>query len=96
MQTFDRWARRQRQPALVFFRYPADDHNAWRHEQVYNVDAADIDAQTVIRAQDLGDRDGELIRYYAARQAQRIVYRFENDMSEPQRLGTAAELAPAP
>jgi hypothetical protein len=96
MQTFDRWARRQRQPALVFFHYPTGDHNAWRHEQVYNVDAADIDAQTVVRAQDLGDRNGELIRYYAARLPQRIVYLFENEMSEPHRLGTAAELAPAP
>jgi hypothetical protein len=95
MQNFDRWARRQRQPALVFFRYPTGDHNGWRHEQVYNVDAAEIDEQTVVRAQDLGDRNGELIRYYAARQPQRIVYLFENDRVEPLRLGTAAELANA-
>ena len=63
---------------------------------MYNVETAEIDDQRVVRAQDLGDRDIELVRYYAARQPGRMVYRFENQLKEPKQLGTVEEVARRP
>jgi hypothetical protein len=96
MQALDRWASKQQLPALVFIRSDPDDANAWRHEQVYNVEAAEIDGQHVVRAQDMGARDIELVRYYAAKQPGREVFRFENGMKQPQALGNVREVAERP
>jgi hypothetical protein len=49
---------------IVFVRYwPRHGYHEWIHN------AADIDSAPVIWAQDLGDRNGELIRYYRDRTA---------------------------
>jgi hypothetical protein len=64
-------------PAVVFFTYPTGDPMAWRHEQTYNIAAASIDDEPVVRAQDLGERNIELIRYYAAKQPKRTFYSFD-------------------
>jgi hypothetical protein len=77
MQTFSKLSATIQRPAVVFFRYPTGDPMAWKHEQTYNIDAAAIDDQPIIRAQDLGERNIELIRYYAARQPARKFYRFD-------------------
>jgi hypothetical protein len=77
MQTFAKLSVTIQKPAVVFFRYPTGDPMAWRHEQTYNIEAAAIDDQPIIRAQDLGERNIELIRYYAAGQPARKFYRFD-------------------
>ena len=77
MQTYNNLAASIQRPSVVFFRYPTDDPMAWRHEQTYNIDAANIDDQFIVRAQDLGERNIELIRYYQARQPGRDFYRFD-------------------
>jgi hypothetical protein len=82
MQRFNELAATIRKPAVVFFRYPANDPMAWRHEQTYNIDAADIDEQPIVRAQDLGDRNIELMRYYQAKQPGRTFYRFDQGTRE--------------
>ena len=61
-------------------------------EPVYNMDAADIDSSAIIRAHDLGDRDIEIIRYYAERQPDRVVYSGDASIPTTERMGTAAEL----
>ena len=80
MQKFNELAASIHAPAVVFFRYPLDDPMAWRHEQTYNVEAANIDDQPIVRAQDLGERNVELIRYYADKQPSRKFYRFDQKM----------------
>jgi len=77
MQTYTKLAASIPRRAVVFFRYPTDDPMAWRHEQTYNIDAANIDDQFIVRAQDLGERNIELIQYYQARQQDRDYYLFE-------------------
>ena len=77
MQTFNTLAKSIKQPAVVFFRYPNDDPMAWKHEQTYNIDAASIDDQLIVRAQDLGARNIELIRYYEAQSTRRNFYVFD-------------------
>jgi hypothetical protein len=79
-------------PAVVFFHSQPDNKSAWRHEQVFNIDAAWPDDSPVVRAQDLGDRDIELVRYYAQKQPNRVFYRFELESRTLTRLGTATEL----
>jgi len=96
MQAFNRQERRMTKPALVFFRSLPDNESAWRHEQVYNVEGAPIDASPVIRARDLGPRDIELVRYYADRQPNRTVFVFHQEAGQLQRIGTAAEIRDHP
>jgi len=83
-------------PALVFFRSLPDNESAWRHEQVYNVEGAPIDASPVVRARDLGPRNIELVRYYADRQPERTVYIFHQEAGQLQRIGAAAEIRDHP
>jgi hypothetical protein len=77
-------------PAIVLFRYDGN-FGKW---PVYNVDAINPDDSPVIRANDLGDRNPELYRYYyAARQPGRVVYRYDLGTDQLDRLGTVKELA---
>lgn len=77
MQAYNRLAQSIPRPAVVFFHYPTADPMAWRHEQTYNLDSANIDDEFIVRAQDLGDRNSELIQYYQARQPARDFYSFD-------------------
>jgi len=87
-----------KQPALVLYRYwkltPGEVRN-FNDEPVYNVDAAWPDFAPIIRAHDLGDRDTEIIDYYAAHQPDRNVYIVDRKDLEQgiHHLGTAGELA---
>ena len=61
--------------ALVLSRYTPGDPNGVHFEPVYNSDVPSPDAARILWAHDLGPaRDGEILRYYAARQPDRAVY----------------------
>jgi hypothetical protein len=76
----------------VLFRYTSGTSSP-HEEPVYNVDVTwPVDAR-IIRAHDLGDRNVELFRYYADRQPERNVYRFDRATGELTFLGKAADLA---
>ena len=92
MQKFNQLSGGIHRPAVVFFRYPTGDSMAWRHEQTYNVQAAAIDDQPIIRAQDLGERNAELIRYYARTQPERTFYLFDQKAMTLKELGRAAAM----
>jgi hypothetical protein len=96
MSVFNHEATKMEKPAVVFFRSQPDDPSSWRHEQVFNIDAAWPDDSPVVRAQDLGARDIELVRYYADKQPGRIFYRFDQEALTLTRLGTATELRDHP
>ena len=96
MQAFNHKLPEMDKPAVVFFHSQPDNKSAWRHEQVFNIDAAWPDDSPVVRAQDLGDRDIELVRYYAQKQPNRVFYRFELESQTLTRLGTATELRDHP
>lgn len=96
LQSFNHQAIRMERPAVVFFHSIAGDPNAWRHEQVYNIDAAWPDDSPIVRVQDLGERDIELVQYYAQRQPDRIFYQYQQEARQLVRLGTAAELLKDP
>ena len=78
-------------PAVVLFRYdpkiPGDE------EPVYNMETAWPDDATVIRAHDLGRRNAEIYRYYAARQPERAFYLYDRGNDTLTYLGMASELA---
>jgi hypothetical protein len=80
-----------RKPAVVLFRYdpkiPGDE------EPVYNMETAWPDDAAVIRAHDLGARNVEIFRYYAARQPERAFYLYDRGNDTVTYLGTASELA---
>ena len=76
-------------PAVVLLRTGPD----FFQEPVYNVDAPWPDDCPIIRAHDLGPRDVEIIRYYAARQPQRSFYVCDYYNLKIGLLGTAANLA---
>jgi hypothetical protein len=96
MQVFNRQLRRIERPAVVFFHSRPDNPNAWKQDQAYNIDAAWPDDSPIVRAQDLGARDIELVRYYAQRQPARIYYRFQQESRQLTRLGTATQLLEDP
>lgn len=85
--------------AVILFRYapeqlPPNAPNKIMEEPVYNTTAAWPDAARVIRAHDLGPaRNAEIIRYYAARDPDRIFIWFNRSTGEQHILGTARELA---
>jgi hypothetical protein len=83
-------------PAVVFFHSRADNPQAWRHEQVYNIDSAWPDDAQIVRAQDLGDRNIELVNYYAQKQPKRVVYRYLQETQKLVRLGTVTEVRDHP
>jgi hypothetical protein len=79
-------------PALVMFTYRKG--NNMHEEPVYNIDVANIDDAPIVRAHDLGpERDRALIEYYAKKQPQRHVYRFDRGTGVLEYYGTAGALA---
>jgi len=96
MKNFNLALRTLEKPAVVFFRSRKDNPFAWKHEQVFNIEGAPIDASPVVRAQDLGPRDIELVRYYAERQPNRVFYMYQQEALLLTRLGTAKELVEHP
>jgi hypothetical protein len=92
MQKFNQLSATIHRPAVVFFRYPTGDPMAWRHEQTYNIEAASIDDEPIVRAQDLGERNLELVRYYAKKQLERTFYSFDQQTMTLKELGTATQL----
>jgi hypothetical protein len=81
-----------RTPAIVLFHYETGD--SIHAEPVYNFDVVNPDDAPIIRAHDLGEqRNRELFDYYARRQPQRMVYRFDRGEQPLTELGTAAALA---
>lgn len=77
-----------RPPAVVLFATPPS-HFA---EPVYNPDVAWPDDAPVVRAHDLGERNREIIEYYARRQPDRRFYHFDWHGRGITPLGTAAAL----
>jgi hypothetical protein len=73
----------------LFTYHVGDD---FHEEPVYNIDAPWPDDQRIVRAQDLGDRNGELLNYYAQLQPDRMVYRFDRHTLSLEPLGNVAEL----
>ena len=86
-------------PSVVLFRYdPAASQiagNSYIADPVYNCDVAWPDDVPIIRANDLGSRNIEIIRYYAEHDPSRTFYLFDRgNLADPlHRLGTARELA---
>jgi hypothetical protein len=78
-------------PAVVLFKYNPERDN--HTEPVYNADAAWPDNAGVIRAHDLGSRNIEIIRYYAARQPRRYFYIYDEKTAEVIPLGWASDLS---
>jgi hypothetical protein len=82
------------QRAVVLFTFdPGRDIST---EPVYNVDVAYPDEARIVRAHDLGPRDGEIIGYYAARQPGRVFYRYDEGSGKLTPLEPAAEGATNP
>ena len=79
------------EPAVVLFRYVGGGD--CDEEPVYNVDVASPDDATIIRAHDLGARNIQLFEYYANKQPERAIYRYNRKTLTLERLGTARELA---
>lgn len=80
-------------PAIVMFQF--ERGNNYHDEPVYNFVRAWPDDEPIIRAQDLGPRDGELFRYYAERQPDRTVYLFNRTRRRLVKLGNVKDLAAA-
>jgi hypothetical protein len=78
-------------PAIVLFKY--DPERSIHEEPVYNAGVAWPDDAEVIRAHDLGGRNGELFAYYAKRRPGREVYRFDEKDQKLTDLGNVAELS---
>jgi hypothetical protein len=77
-------------PAIVLFAFHPG--RPLREEPVYNFTTANPDDARVIRAHDLGPaRNGDILRYYAARQPDRIVYHFRDDVGF-ERIGRVGDL----
>ena len=78
-------------PAVVFFHFTPGGNV--HEEPVYNLATANPDDAPIIRAQDLGPRNGELIRYYALRQPDRTFYAMDRRTGRIARLGNPIEAA---
>jgi branched-subunit amino acid transport protein len=79
--------------AVVLFRYA--EGRSTENEPVHNETVLWPDDARVIRAQDLGERDIELFRYYARIQPDRVAYLYDRGPMKLIRLGTVAELVTA-
>jgi hypothetical protein len=77
--------------AVILFRW--DPKQNWKAEPVYNSEVAWPDDAEVIRAHDLGPRDAELVRYYAARQPDRVLFLWDQKRDELRRIGPMPDLA---
>lgn len=80
-------------PAVVFFHFTPGGNV--QEEPVYNLATPKPDDAPIIRAQDLGPRDGELIRYYALRQPDRMFYMLDRRTGRIYPLGNPIEAAAA-
>jgi hypothetical protein len=78
-------------PAVVFFHFTPGGNV--QEEPVYNLQTVQPDDAPIIRAQDLGPRDGELIRYYALRQPDRSFYMLDRRTGRVFPLGNPIEAA---
>ncbi|MDB5357523.1 MAG: putative rane protein [Phycisphaerales bacterium] len=78
-------------PAIILFRFAPG--SSVDEEPVYNTGVAWPDDAPIIRAHDLGPRDCELLRYYAARQPGRTFYLFDRADRSLTCLGNADEAA---
>lgn len=76
-------------PAVVFFRFTPGC--SVHEEPVYNIDAAWPDDAHIVRVQDLGARDLEVVDYYAARQPERSYFIFDRASGELTPLGNARQ-----
>jgi hypothetical protein len=81
-------------PAVILFRYTPAANII--EEPVYNTSVAWPDDAAVVRAHDLGPRNGEIFGYYAQRQPDRMFYRFDRATGTLTPLGRARDLAGAP
>jgi hypothetical protein len=81
------------EPAVVLFRFSPIRYV--HEEPVYNWDVAWPDDAPIVRAHDLGARDGEILVYYSKRQPRRVFYLFDRADEKLTRLGNAAEAARA-
>jgi hypothetical protein len=84
--------------AIILFKFDFDANTPdikqfISQEPVFNTDVAWPDDASVIRAHDLGSRDIELFRYYAARSPDRKVYLFSRSTGQVQDLGLVKDLA---
>lgn len=77
-------------PAVILFRRAPREN--FFEEPVYNTDVAWPDDAPIIRAHDLGPRNGEIIRYYARSQPQRMFYLFDAASRQLIPIGRAAAL----
>ena len=93
---FNREAAKIHKPAVVFFRYHTEVPGLWKSEQTYNAQAAWFDDEPIVRAQDLGSRDTELLHYYACKQSNREVYLFDQASQQLTDLGNVARFAADP
>ena len=92
----DKLAHLDHTPAVVLFHYEPGKTDV-HEEPVFNIDSASPDDATVIRAHDLGpENNRRLFMYYAAREPQRYVYRYDRTHAELLPLGWAKDLAAAP
>ena len=79
-------------PAIVMFKFSPQVSS--EEEPVYNADVVYPDLAPVIRAHDLGDdRNVWLYRYYARREPDRAVYRYDRKTSTLEFLGHVRALA---
>lgn len=78
-------------PAVVFFHFTPGGNV--HEEPVYNLATAQPDDAPIIRAHDLGPRNGELIRYYALCQPDRTFYMMDRRTGRLFRLGNPIEAA---
>jgi hypothetical protein len=69
-----------RAPAIVFFTY--DLEGDFDDEPVYNLETPWPDDARVVRAHDLGPRNAELVKYYAAKGQRRAVYVYDQATRE--------------
>ena len=66
-------------------------------EPVYNIEAAEIDDNRIVRAQDLGaSENAKLVRYYAQREPDRRVYLFDRSTKKLTELGLVSDLPVTP
>ena len=84
-------------PALVLYRYWTQEdvgtERNFNDEPVYNLDVAWPDDAPIIRANDLGPRDAQIIEYYGRIQPERNVYIVARGELKLHLLGRAGELA---
>ena len=80
-------------PAVVLFHFTPGSNV--HEEPVYNMDVTWPDDAPIVRAHDLGPRNGELLRYYATHQPSRTFWLFDRRTGNVVELGNASQAAAA-